>query len=255
MKDASLIVLVLIVPMAAIAAAAIATDSNGRNSPPAQSGDSASAAAMRVGESSDARILFNRGCRSVARGERDEAIELFARAGLCEDEHLAARSHYNLGTIAAQEARDLFGSEPATASGQVRREGLALLAESLAHYRDALDLDPAQIDARYNLELIRLWIQRMEVIWRQRDRREQRRQLGLLELLKRIEADQRQLRAQSLVLTKQPDSAERRERAYELGALQQLLSEELGTLTKKILADRPSIRDVILFPHRRPDEG
>ncbi len=248
MRNALLVAVVLVTAVVAVAVAVTAGDCDSQTAGTAPSSKpeaGAASAQTAVASSNDSRSIFNRACASAAAGERDRAVALFSQAAMGEDELVAARSYYNLGTLDAQQARDLFGNEPAAASPQTREEGLSLLLQALGHYRDSLDLDPQQTDVRINVELIRLWIQRMKEIWTQRDRRDQRRHLDATAMIEQIEADQRELRSRSRALLDQPDSAARRETVCELGAWQQLLAEEMGTLERTLLAE-PSVSEASL---------
>ncbi len=248
MRNALLVAVVLVTAVVAVAVAVTAGDCDSQTAGTAPSSKpeaGAASAQTAVASSNDSRSIFNRACASAAAGERDRAVALFSQAAMGEDELVAARSCYNLGTLDAQQARDLFGNEPAAASPQTREEGLSLLLQALGHYRDSLDLDPQQTDVRINVELIRLWIQRMKEIWTQRDRRDQRRHLDATAMIEQIEADQRELRSRSRALLDQPDSAARRETVCELGAWQQLLAEEMGTLERTLLAE-PSVSEASL---------
>lgn len=232
MKKAPWPVLATLVVAAALAGAAL--------KPEESQPEPATSPALRLelsADQEDPRVTFSRAYLCWSTGRTDLSISLFLQAAASDDARLAARAHYNVGTILADKAKQLFGNDPATAFPAIRQDGLELLARATAHLRDAIELDPRQTDIRYNLEAIQLWIQREKAIWSQRDRRDDRRQLDWQEMLRRIEADQRQLRSQVLDLALEPDSQMRREMARQIGAIQQLLSEEMSTLSKKVLTD------------------
>jgi hypothetical protein len=116
----------------------------------------------------------------------------------------------------------------------VRRDGLALLSQAIAHYRDCLRHDPEHEAARYNLELIRQWIKQMQDLWSARDRQQQREEMNLLQLLEMIQAEQEQLRQTARTLQDQDDSPLRRQAVSQSATGQRRLMEEIPPLKKKI---------------------
>ena len=190
-----------------------------------------------VARPDDPWIAFDRACAYAAQGDADKAVERFEQAALSRDHRLAGRSHYNLGVIAAEKARALFGEKPQEASPEVRSEGLALLGRAVGHYRDCLDLDENHTDARHNLELIRLWIKQMQALWQERDRQKQREEMNLLEFLQMLEAEQRALRAVARSIAGQPDSPQRRQALVTTESSQRELAEEIEPLKEKIRAE------------------
>ena len=187
-----------------------------------------------VARPDDPWIMFDRATAHVGQGDLEKAEELFGKSALSRDQGLAVRSHYNLGTIAASKARAVFGERPQDASREVRQEGLTLLAQAVAHYRDCLDLAEDHADARYNLELIRLWIKQMQALWEEQDRQKQREEMHLLEFLAMLEARQRALRSTSKSLEAEPDSPKRRQALTTIETSERRLAEEIEPLKEKI---------------------
>ncbi len=99
-------------------------------------------------------------------GRTAEARNVLAAVAAAGDPQLAALAHYNLGCLAAGEARELFGNTPDELPPATRQQGLALLADACEHFRQCLEHDPQHADARHNLELIRLWIGAHRQLWR-----------------------------------------------------------------------------------------
>lgn len=182
----------------------------------------------------DAWIAFDRACAYAAQGDADKATERFEQSALSRDVRLAVGSRYNLGSIAAEKARALFGERPEEASPDVRQQGLALLIQAVGHFRDCLQLDAAHADARHNLEVIRLWIKHMQDVWQKRDREKQREEMDLLEFLQMIETQQRELRTVVRALARQPDSPQRRQAVVSTESSQRELAEEIEPLKEKI---------------------
>jgi Ca-activated chloride channel homolog len=85
------------------------------------------------------RILFNLGNSLAYQGRFDESVETFQKyRELVEDAGRKAAAEYNLGY--------LYGYE-----GNLR--------EALRYFQDAIDLDPADEDAKFNYELLRRRLQ------------------------------------------------------------------------------------------------
>ncbi len=198
--------------------------------------DAAATVFAEAGEANpaDPRIAYNRACAYAARGDVARAVEMFQQAALARDRGLSARSHYNLGNLAAEKAREEFGPKPEDAPPPVRQEGLKRLARAIGHYRDCLRIEPDHAAARHNLELIRIWINRMERIWEEKDRKQDRDEETLLEMLAKLEKRQRELRLESKQLAAEPDSPQRRESASRMAESQQALAARMETLREKI---------------------
>jgi len=116
------------------------------------------------------RIVFNRAAVLAAQGDVKQAEQLWGEVAASPDPSLAALADYNLGCIAANTARTFLGAHPEEASVEDRQRGRKLLEEAIAYYRNCLKLDSQHDNARYNLEMIRLWTAQMESVWRDHDR-------------------------------------------------------------------------------------
>jgi hypothetical protein len=136
--------------------------------------------------------------------------------------------------IAAERARTTFGEKPEEADEETRAEGLEHLGLAVARYRDCLKLDPEHVQARHNLEVIRLWIKQMEQVWRERDRQRARDQMDLMTFLRFIDAQQRGLRSTTRSLARLPDSPKRRHVVRMTATSQRELTEEIEPLKQKI---------------------
>ena len=199
----------------------------------------------------DLRIAFDRACALAALGKRDEASELFREAALAEDLTLAADAHYNLGAIAAAQARTLWGGDAMQAAPDARQPGLAHLEAAAAHYRDCLALKSDHAEARHNLELIRLFTRAVQQAWDQTDRRQRREQLGLLQYLEMLTREQRQLRSTTRAAADARRSPRRWQAIYDAARAQQQLIQEIEPLKEKLAADAPGAMAV----HRLADEA
>ncbi len=182
----------------------------------------------------DLRLAFDQGCALAALGKHDEAEKLFQRAKLARDPALSAASLYNLGCLSAEQAKAKFGERPEEATPDVRADGLKLVDQAVARYRDCLAVDSNHADARHNLELLRLWVKHMQEAWKQHDRDKRRKEMALLEFLEMLQAEQIALRGQTRSLAVVDDSPRRRQAATLLGQSQRELAEEIEPLTQKL---------------------
>jgi Ca-activated chloride channel family protein len=180
------------------------------------------------------RIAYDRACAEAAGGDADKAIALFQQAALARDEQVAAEAHYNLGSLAAAKAKLLFGAQPEAAVPEVRQEGLRLLGQAVAHYRDCLRVQNGHAAARHNLELLRQWIKHMQQVWAERDRQQRRQEMDLLQMLEMITAEQTVLRQAAQAATREDDSPRRRQAMSQAGEQQRQLAEEIEPLKDKI---------------------
>lgn len=184
----------------------------------------------------DPRIAFDRGCAAAAEGDGEKAIEFFQKAALARDPQLAARAQYNLGCVAAAQAKSIFGEKPVDTPPQQRQEGLTLLGRAVGHYRDCLKLDLHHADARSNLETIRIWIKQMQALWSEHDRQKTRDEMNLLQFLEMLEQRQRELQGGLKPLVELPDSPKRRQALEGIESAERALTEEIEPLKEKIKA-------------------
>ena len=179
-------------------------------------------------------ISFDRACALAAAGDIEKAQELFRESALARETNLAARSYYNLGTLAAAAGRGALGEEPVAAAPEQRQQALSLLMSAAGHYRDCLRLAADHENARHNLELIRLFIKHIAAQWEAHDREQARIEMGLLEFLAMIRQRQVALREAVQVLKEGTDSPQRRQAAQEASADQAELKDEIEPLQAKI---------------------
>lgn len=182
----------------------------------------------------NAIILFDKACAALAGNDADQARGLFRSASLAKAAPLAAKAHYNLGCLEADQAREKLGENPAAAEGEVREECVELLRTSIRHYRDVLRLQPDHKDARHNLELIRMYIKHLQSQWAERDKQKDREEKDLLQFLKMIEDRQKQIRSVTKALDGESNSAYLRQAALETAESLRTLHEEIDPLKEKI---------------------
>ncbi len=180
------------------------------------------------------RIAFDRACAAAVGNDSEKAVELFQKAALARDDEVAAESHYNLGCVAAAKAKSLFGAQPEEAKPEVRQEGLQLLGQAVAHYRDCLRVRDGHAAARHNLEVLRQWIKHIQQVWAERDRQQRRQEMDLLQMLEMITSEQAALRQTARGATREEESPRRRQAVTQAGEQQGQLAEEIGPLKDKI---------------------
>ena len=180
------------------------------------------------------RIAFNRACVLAAQGDAEKAQELFQQSALDRDPELAAESHYNLGNLAAAQAKSVFRNDPLNASLDARQQGLGRLADAVRRYRDCLDVDAEHQTARHNLELIRVWIKHMQAAWEERDRQQRREESTLPEFLQMILQEQQRIRTETQALAGQTESPRWRQAVMNTDHAQRQLAEEIEPLKSKI---------------------
>ncbi len=183
----------------------------------------------------DLRLAFNRGCAFAAEGDAEKAIEQFQKSAAAEDGKLAALSNYNLGCVAVARAKEKFGKKPEEAEGDARTKGIEMIETADRHFRDALNLDSQDEQARYNLEMLRAWRKYIQQIWKERDRQRRREKLNLLDYLQLLEKEQRGLRTKAKELQGiAQDSPKKRQLVRETENAQRELAEEIEPLKQKI---------------------
>ena len=160
----------------------------------------------------DFRVKFNRGCAETRIQNREDAVRLLSLASTSPDREVALAAHYNLGNIDVLKAINEFGQSPDSISDEKRERGFEILSRAVRHYRECLAIDPDNIDARKNIEIIRLWQANMRKIWRNRERtqkEQEEKKVTLLQVL--VQTDAAQFKAFSTnadLLKQQPDSSE-----------------------------------------------
>ena len=146
------------------------------------------------------------------------------------DKELAASAHFNLGSLAAEEARRLAGEHPENVAPDKRQEILDQLKAAVASFRHCLDLQPDNAHARRDIELVRQWIKYYTDKWQARDREKRRQETNLVAFLEFLIETQRALRdsVKALPTTSPADAFAEPKR------LQDELQQEIPPLKEKI---------------------
>jgi hypothetical protein len=180
------------------------------------------------------KIAFDRGCAYAAGGEYDKAVEQFQKAAAASDHKLAGLADYNLGGVAVARAKAKLGDKPEEAEGDARAAALEFLVQAARHYRDTLNMDGENADARYNLETIRMWIKHIQDVWQKRDRQKRRDGMNLLQYLEWMESEQRSLMQIEKELGSAKPSPRQREAIRAAENAQRTLAEEIQPLKEKL---------------------
>jgi hypothetical protein len=134
--------------------------------------------------SSQAAIAaFDEACALHRKGDKEKAHERYLKAGLSPDKAIATASHFNLGTLSAENARSIAGENPEKVTPEDRQKILDELKQSVASYRHALEMNPDHHQSRRNLELVRTWIKYYSDRWNEIDRQKRRDESNLIQYL------------------------------------------------------------------------
>jgi Ca-activated chloride channel family protein len=97
-------------------------------------------------------LAYNRGVAYYRKGDLTKAAECFTKATTSRDIRLEARARFNLGNCAYAEALARQG-ELKTAMEKLR--------VAIAHYKDAIAANPADLDAKVNMETAQLFMKHL----------------------------------------------------------------------------------------------
>ena len=181
--------------------------------------------------SSQAAIsAFDEACALHRKGDKEKARERYLKAGLSPDKTISTASHFNLGTLSAENARSIAGTYPENVAAEDRQKILDELKQAVASYRHALELNPEHQPSRRNLELVRTWIKYYSDRWNEIDRQKRRDESDLIQFLEFLMMTQTALK-QSVQQLPQNASLD----VYaQLKKNQDELAEELPFLREKI---------------------
>ncbi|MHC4219506.1 MAG: tetratricopeptide repeat protein [Planctomycetota bacterium] len=120
----------------------------------------------------EAGIPYNMGVAAYRLGDLQKAAELFDQARtLAVDPALRARSAYNLGTTAYRKSLEQ-PQDPNQAATQID-DATSDLKQALEHFRQSIDADPADLDARANGELAYRWLEQLQQMQEQMQQQQQ----------------------------------------------------------------------------------
>ncbi len=176
---------------------------------------------------------FDEACAYHRKGDLEHARDCYLRAGLSQERSIATAAHFNLGTLAAEQARTLCGDHPENVPPDKRPPILEQLAQAIAAYRHCLELQSDHAPARRNLELVRQWIKYYTDRWHEQDRQKRRDESNLLVFLEFLMKTQTVLRE---AVNRLPEAVTT-DNFAELKRAQEELREEIPTLREKIDKD------------------
>ncbi len=176
---------------------------------------------------------FDEACAWHRKGDKEKARDRYLKAGLSQDRAIATASHFNLGTMSAENARTLAGEEPDEVPAEKRQEILEELKQAVASYRHCLEIQPEHAQSRRNLELVRNWIKYYSDRWREIDRQKKREETNLIQFLEFLMQSQSGLKE---AVRQLPDNVPA-DAFAELKRAQDELSEEIPYLKEKIASE------------------
>jgi len=176
---------------------------------------------------------FDEACAWHRKGDTEKARDRYLKAGLSQDRKIATASHFNLGTMAAENARRLAGEKPDNVEPEKRQEILDELKQAVVSYRHCLELQPDHAQSRRNLELVRNWIKYYTDRWRELDRQKKRDESNLIQFLEFLMQTQTTLRE---AVNQLPENVPADSFA-ELKRAQDELREEILVLREKIATE------------------
>ena len=176
-------------------------------------------------------IAFNRGTVFYRQQDYDKAEEAFREAALkTRDVRLEAKAKYNLGNVAFRRSERQRDSD--------LQKALQACEKSIAHYREALELDPELQMAGRNLEIARLTMKSLlDEIRKQQEEAQKRKQQQqqAQQKLKEIAEKQQKLRRDTEKLDGSPRTPqEKQEAARELADRQNKLRRETEEMKQKL---------------------
>ena len=180
------------------------------------------------------RISLGRGAALQRKGEIDEAAEQYLDASSKGDKPATAVARYNLGTVAVESARAVLGDVPEEAQGEDRTKSLEEIAKAVEHFRATLRLEPEHADARYNLELLRLWSKHIQDAWKKRDQQQQDQEQDLVAMLMERMDQQQRLRVDLQGQLPESSSPKRDEALAVIGEGQRELAGQIEPLRPKV---------------------
>ncbi|MCP4794770.1 MAG: hypothetical protein GY885_01260, partial [Phycisphaeraceae bacterium] len=123
-----------------------------------------------------AAAIYNLGVARYRDGDPQAAADAFERAARFGDADLAARSMYNEGTARYAAALEQLGDDTEASDPKAMQETIERVERSLEHFKDALDADQENRDARINAELAARLIRRLEEVQQQQEQQQQGQQ-------------------------------------------------------------------------------
>jgi len=179
-------------------------------------------------------VAYNRACAYHGAGDLDKAEEYYRKVDVSTDVDLSTRTAFNLGTLQVHRARALLGKDPLQVPVETRKDILDCMENAVARFRTVLEARPGDRDARYNIEVVRLWVKDMLDRWRKADREKARKESDLLRYLETLMLAQDGLREETEALEKGEDASGKPVRLEQVIMVQEELVEEMPHLRAKV---------------------
>jgi len=206
-----------------------------------RSGDYAAAqekfAAAEVLAPENRLLAYNRGLAYQAAGEIEKAEDYYRRSLLASDPALNARTWFNLGDLEVLKARAKLGEDPVKIPPDGRQEILDHLDRAVARFRSVLEAKPGDPDARYNIEVVRLYVKDLLDRWRKADREKARNESNLVQYLEYLMGQQEMLENGTEFLKGTEGAEEDSDRPVHL--------EELRLVQGELAGEMPHLRDKV----------
>ncbi|MBF0532729.1 MAG: tetratricopeptide repeat protein [Candidatus Omnitrophica bacterium] len=113
-------------------------------------------------------IFFDLGTALYKKGEYDNAVQNLRQALLTEDNKLKEKTQYNLGNALFKSGKTLDYDNP--------NKTQELWKEAIAHYDGALELNPQNVEAKFNKEIVVKELKRLQVKQQQQKQQQQQQQ-------------------------------------------------------------------------------
>lgn len=185
---------------------------------------------------SNKRTALNLACALSAAGKTEQAVALFRNLALSRERTIACEALMNLGQIALEKALAIGEQETVRSQAQ-RSKILTELKNAEKEYSDCLLLFPQHSEARRNLEMVRLWKNRLRESWVNRDHSHREELFTLSEQMHHWEIDQREMRKKLRELKKQNLSPKKMQQLYQFSQEQAALAGELRTIAERFDRD------------------
>ena len=182
-------------------------------------------------------IAYNRALTYQAAGNVAKAEDYYRKAEFSRDTDLNVRTTFNLGTLRILKARALLGEDPVKVGTEDREAILDHLEAAVARFRTVLETRPKDTDARYNIEVIRLWVKDMTDRWRKADREKARSEADLVKYLEYLMNAQEVLEDETEALQEGENAPSGRPvRLEQVIRVQEELGDEIPHLKDKVKA-------------------
>lgn len=182
----------------------------------------------------DAHVAYNRARAYQAAGELEKAEEYYRKASLTLDAELAPRITFNRGALEVAKAEALLGEDPTAVRGEEREKVLGLFQSAVRHYRGVAEWGADDRDARYNIELVRVFVKDLRDRWRKADREKAREETNLLRYLEYLMGQEEILQEATAAIESNRTDQRHAVRLEQIRIIQGELVDEMPHLREKV---------------------